>query len=111
MQKEKIDQFLAVNNGRFLVELLGDIREKLAGLDESQASTLMATSFKNPTTTLILSILLGTIGVDRFYLGQVGLGIVKIITCGGVYIWWIIDMCQAFKNTRKYNYNKLMNEF
>ncbi len=49
---------------------------------------------KNKTTTLILSILLGEIGIDRFYLGYTGLGILKLITVGGFGIWWIIDIIQ-----------------
>ncbi len=42
--------------------------------------------------TLVLSILFGQIGVDRFMMGQVGLGILKLITAGGCGIWWIIDV-------------------
>lgn len=47
---------------------------------------------KNKTTALILSILLGEIGVDRFYMGYIGLGILKLITVGGFGIWWLIDI-------------------
>lgn len=41
---------------------------------------------------LILSIVVGGLGVDRFYLGYVGLGIVKLLTAGGCGIWWIVDI-------------------
>jgi hypothetical protein len=41
---------------------------------------------------LLLSILVGALGVDRFYLGYVGLGIVKLLTAGGCGIWYIVDI-------------------
>jgi TM2 domain-containing membrane protein YozV len=52
----------------------------------------MAKEKKNFLTALILSILVGSLGVDRFYLGYVGLGILKLITLGGCGIWWLIDV-------------------
>jgi TM2 domain-containing membrane protein YozV len=47
---------------------------------------------KSWVVALILSILLGTLGVDRFYLGYIGLGILKLVTCGGFGIWALIDI-------------------
>jgi TM2 domain-containing membrane protein YozV len=47
---------------------------------------------KSWTTTLILSILLGGLGVDRFYLGYTLYGVLKLITGGGFGIWWLIDI-------------------
>ena len=46
----------------------------------------------NWVLTLIMSILFGSLGVDRFIMGHVGLGILKIITFGGCGIWWLVDL-------------------
>lgn len=40
----------------------------------------------------LLSLLLGFLGVDRFYLGKVGTGILKLLTFGGFGIWYVIDL-------------------
>jgi TM2 domain-containing membrane protein YozV len=50
------------------------------------------TSDKSFITALLLSIFLGGLGVDRFYLGYSKLGVLKLITCGGVGVWSIIDI-------------------
>ena len=47
---------------------------------------------KSKVVALILSIFLGELGIDRFYLGYIGTGFLKLITCGGFGIWWLIDL-------------------
>ena len=47
---------------------------------------------KNWIAALLLSILVGSLGIDRFYMGYIGLGILKLITLGGFGIWWLIDL-------------------
>lgn len=46
----------------------------------------------NPVAALILAILLGYLGIDRFYAGNVLAGVIKLLTLGGFGIWWIIDI-------------------
>ena len=47
---------------------------------------------KSKTTALILSILVGGLGVDRFYLGYTGMGVLKLLTGGCFGVLWIIDI-------------------
>ena len=47
---------------------------------------------KQKNTALLLSIFLGELGIDRFYLGYTGLGILKLLTAGGLGIWYLIDI-------------------
>lgn len=49
-------------------------------------------SEKSRATAFLLAWLLGWCGADRFYLGQTGLGVLKLVTCGGGGLWWAIDM-------------------
>jgi ribosomal protein L40E len=47
---------------------------------------------KDWLVALLLSVVVGYLGVDRFYLGYVGLGILKLITGGACGIWWLVDV-------------------
>jgi TM2 domain len=48
-------------------------------------------STRSWAVALAFSILLGWLGIDRFYLGKIGSGIVKLLTVGGLGAWWLLD--------------------
>ncbi|XIH10950.1 hypothetical protein C1N87_31515 (plasmid) [Priestia aryabhattai] len=49
-------------------------------------------SDKNWVVTLLLCVFLGSLGAHRFFVGKVGTGILMLITCGGLGIWYLIDL-------------------
>lgn len=106
MEQSKIDMFYASNKDCFNLQQWQMIKEKIANLPDDKASMLLSNSFKNPTTMLIISIFLGSYGVDRFILGDTGLGIAKLLTCGGCGIWTIIDWFGIKEKTYNYNMQK-----
>jgi TM2 domain-containing membrane protein YozV len=57
--------------------------------------------------SLIVSIVGGHFGIDRFLIGDIGLGIGKLITCGGLGVWTVIDWFLIMDATRSKNFGKL----
>ena len=49
-------------------------------------------SEKDWVVTLVLAVVLGFIGIDRFYAGSIGLRVLKLLTSGGLGLWWLIDI-------------------
>ncbi len=107
MDAQKVDMFVMTNAKFFEGHLLTVIRERLLIVDDSKWVEISTLQFKDPTTSLIVSILAGQLGIDRFMIGDTGLGIGKLLTCGGFGIWAIIDWFMIQKATREKNMQKI----
>jgi hypothetical protein len=77
----------------------GDLRaDSMVRRSSAEAAWFRATevpglfSDKDWITTVLISFFVGVLGIDRFYLGYTGLGILKLVTIGGCGIWALIDL-------------------
>lgn len=107
MEAQKVDMFMMANAKFFESHHIGLIRDRLISLDDSKWGLVSTIQFMDPTTSIIVSILAGSIGVDRFIIGDTGIGIAKLLTCGGLGIWTIIDWFLIMGATREKNLEKL----
>ncbi len=102
---QQIDQLITVFGSKLSMSSISVVRQRLRETHMSLAEVqLVMMQFKDPTISLVLSITLGYLGIDRFYIGDTGLGILKLITCGGFNVWWLIDWFLIMDATRDKNY-------
>jgi TM2 domain-containing membrane protein YozV len=107
MEAQKVDMFIMTNAKFFESFQINAIRERLLAMDDSKWGMVSTMQFKDPTVSLIVSILVGSLGIDRFIIGDTGLGIGKLLTCGGLGIWAIIDWFLIMPATREKNMQKI----
>ena len=104
MKEDFIQLFISRNSENFDSIDLVEIQNKLHYLDDSKFTLLMNLNFRQPMLIIILAVVTG---LDRFFLDDIGLGVLKILTCGGCGIWWLIDIFTAKKRTSDFNKKKL----
>ncbi|MCI6103342.1 MAG: TM2 domain-containing protein [Bacteroidales bacterium] len=110
MDSETINKMAIILGDHIPAANLFTLRQMLADTQADEHDlTTASMQFKDPTVALVLSILLGGVGADRFFVGDIGLGVVKLLTCGGLGIWWLIDIFLIMDITKRYNWNLLCN--
>lgn len=107
MEAQKVDMFLMTNSKFFEGYQLPQIRERLLQIDDAKFVYLSGLNLKDPSTMILISIFAGHLGIDRFMLGETGLGIAKLLTCGGFGIWTIVDWFMIMGRTREINFSRL----
>lgn len=107
MDQQKVDMYIMSNSKFFEAHQIPMLRDMLLQADDSKFLALQTANTKDPTTMIIISLLAGGLGVDRFMLGETGMGIAKLLTCGGLGIWTIIDWFIIMGRTRELNMQKV----
>lgn len=108
MDQQKIDLFIMTNQKYFPAEKIAYLKDKLRTIDEQKFSLLQTIELKDPTTILLVSIFLGGLGIDRFMIGDTGIGILKLLTAGCCGILAIVDWFTISKKTKDLNFNNVM---
>jgi hypothetical protein len=108
VDKQKVDMFWMSNQKYFPTDKMMFLKDKLYHLEESQFNMISCVELKDPTTLLLISLFLGTLGVDRFMLKETGMGVLKLLTFGCCGILTIIDWFSVQNKVREKNFNNLM---
>ncbi|MBR0423544.1 MAG: TM2 domain-containing protein [Clostridia bacterium] len=108
MDQQKVDLFLTTNRKFFPSEKINIIRSKLIEADDTKEMVIQSLDYQDPTIMRLISLFLGGFAVDRFMLGQIGLGLLKLFTGGGCGIWIIVDWIIIMQLTKDHNYDLLM---
>lgn len=108
MEQQKVDMYVMTNQKYFPAEKIVYLKDKIRTMDEEKFSLLTTVEMKDPTTVLLISIFLGVLGIDRFMIGDTGMGILKLLTGGCCGILTIVDWFTISKKTKELNFNNVM---
>ena len=107
MDQLKVDIFIMSNGERLPEEHLPQVRKMMLEQDDAVWHDICGISFYHPVTALLFSILLGILGADRFYIRCTVMGVVKLLTLGGLGIWVILDWFLISQAAKEQNYRLL----
>ncbi len=110
MTQDKVTNLMLLIKDKVPSDKIVTLKNALEGADDSLFETLTVyCKLYNPIITLVLSVTLGAFGVDRFYIGDVGVGVCKLLfgwlTFG---IWPLVDIFFSFKRTKEKNLKTIL---
>lgn len=123
MDQNKIQLFMVANQDKLPMEMIPLISNRLEAADNSRMPVLMSMDLKSPVVALVLSLVLGGFGIDRFYIGDntngaiklivglVVLPIISVVTLGIgslLYLGYAVDYFLIMGAAKKKNAEKLM---
>lgn len=112
MNADKVNLFLVSKGGYFPSESLPMLRERLLRANPDKEMLVYGLNYLSPGVNFVVSIFVGEFGVDRFLIGDIAIGIGKLLLslcCGIGIIWWLIDLFLIMRDTRTKNLERIMN--
>lgn len=105
------NDFIVMNANKFPREALPALRQDMQRVAPEAQYQVMGAAYKEPVLAWVLSFFLGGLGIDRFYVGDTGLGIGKLVlsllSFGMLgWIWWLIDLFLILNRARRVNYEQ-----
>ena len=108
MTELDVEAFIVTNVKILDPSTLYIVKRKLLALHYIKSERIKSISFKYPMFALIISLLFGVFEVDRLYIGNISLGILKLITLEGFGVWVIVYWFLIMRATRKANSKRIL---
>ena len=107
MEANRVDNYLSTIEKYMPKKKMVHIRDRMILMEDSRFTYVSTLRYKHPVLLLLVSIFFGFLGLDRFMVGDIGLGIFKLLTLGGVLLWWW-DVFTIYKKVKEINFYKIM---
>lgn len=109
MESDKVNHILMMLSSKIPMGSISSVRTRLETSEFSESEMMaLLSQMKDPLLSILLSVFVGSFGVDRFYIGDVGLGVGKLLTGGGCGVWWLIDIFLIMDATKQKNLELLL---
>ena len=103
-----VETYIMSNREVFPSVKLIYLKNKLLKMDKDKFERVCLCDLKSPTVILLISVFLGGIGIDRFMIGDIGMGILKLLTCSLCGTLWIYDIFTITEKVKKINFESII---
>lgn len=103
-----VETYIMSNRDFFPSIKLIYLKNKLLKMDKDKFERVCLCDLKSPTVILLISVFLGGLGIDRFMIGDIGMGILKLLTCSLCGILWIYDIFTITDKVKKINFENII---
>lgn len=108
IDQQKVEMYIFSNREYFPSSKLVYLKSQLAKVDDRKFDLISTINLKSPQIITLVSLFLGIFGVDRFMVGNIAIGILKLLTGGLCGILWLYDFFTISERVKKRNFENIM---